>query len=329
MTMTTIRMLAGNVGLTGLFGDERSHGDEDNGDDSHKSVLHTTTISNMDRRMLIGNIGIITTNSGTDSSSASASASENNNGDGDDEGVSVLATIFPHPIHILFVFLMALMIAYVCYMKYKDRRRRALENALANSPVEQARRQRELEQREQELLQKETKQLKDREQSWVQAIQQRGLSKVLVTGDFQQQRQDQGKSEDDVETGATLSNENGNGIATTVNNNPCAICLDAYSVGDRVVWSNNKGKCPHVFHQACLLDYYLATVKRRQRQDRRGDSNSGNRNDNHENESNSNPQETTICPCCRQDFLVDATHSNDETNGNDVVRHSPATGSAS
>jgi hypothetical protein len=55
--------------------------------------------------------------------------------------------------------------------------------------------------------------------------------------------------------------------------NECAICLDTYKPGESVVWSCNKN-CPHVFHQDCLLDYWVKI---------------------HDN--------STPCPMCRQNFL--------------------------
>ncbi len=45
-----------------------------------------------------------------------------------------------------------------------------------------------------------------------------------------------------------------------VTHNPCPICLEPFKVGDDVVVcsNNHDGKTPHVFHQACSLDYILA-----------------------------------------------------------------------
>ena len=42
--------------------------------------------------------------------------------------------------------------------------------------------------------------------------------------------------------------------------NPCPICLEPFKAGDDVVVcsNNHDGKTPHIFHQACSLDYILA-----------------------------------------------------------------------
>jgi hypothetical protein len=60
--------------------------------------------------------------------------------------------------------------------------------------------------------------------------------------------------------------------------NCCAICLASYATGNVVVWSSNAG-CPHVFHEACLMDWLTHSQ-----------------------------QDGTSCPCCRQSFLPDLEH---------------------
>ncbi len=54
--------------------------------------------------------------------------------------------------------------------------------------------------------------------------------------------------------------------------NWCSICFEGFSIGERVSWSRNN-KCPHAFHQVCLVDYWL------------------------------HARNGALCPCCRQDFL--------------------------
>ena len=56
--------------------------------------------------------------------------------------------------------------------------------------------------------------------------------------------------------------------------NVCAICLDAYTAGEMVVWSSNA-ECQHAFHQDCILDCFV----------------------------NLKDDDKTPCPCCRQDFV--------------------------
>ena len=60
--------------------------------------------------------------------------------------------------------------------------------------------------------------------------------------------------------------------------NCCAICLGDYEVNDQVVWSSNSAhqeesnRCPHAFHQECILDWLIRM------------------------------QPATPCPCCRLEF---------------------------
>jgi len=73
--------------------------------------------------------------------------------------------------------------------------------------------------------------------------------------------------------------------------NSCAICLAVYSPGDDVAWSANL-KCPHAFHEDCILQWL--TVKRR-----------------------------PTCPCCRRNFLKSAS------GGADVLASAAAAASPS
>eukprot|EP00934_Nitzschia_sp_Nitz4_P006711 Nitzschia sp. Nitz4//scaffold278_size24532//3619//4385//NITZ4_008372-RA/size24532-snap-gene-0.44-mRNA-1//1//CDS//3329545366//6701//frame0 len=54
--------------------------------------------------------------------------------------------------------------------------------------------------------------------------------------------------------------------------NCCAICLGAYHVGEKVVWSSNS-ECNHAFHERCILDWLIKMQP-----------------------------STPSCPCCRQAF---------------------------
>ena len=58
----------------------------------------------------------------------------------------------------------------------------------------------------------------------------------------------------------------------------CAICLNTYMPGERIVWSSNEA-CAHVFHLQCMLKWSM------------------------------NRDEDVSCPCCRQIFIkgVDAS----------------------
>lgn len=48
-------------------------------------------------------------------------------------------------------------------------------------------------------------------------------------------------------------------LREAVTNNPCAICLESFRAGDDIVCCSNNinGRKPHVFHQACSLDYIV------------------------------------------------------------------------
>ena len=71
--------------------------------------------------------------------------------------------------------------------------------------------------------------------------------------------------------------------------NGCAICLCENKLGDILIWSSNRSSCRHVYHQECLLEYFLTK---------------GGADDEHS-------RVTTIppCPMCRQAFVVLQTES--------------------
>jgi hypothetical protein len=69
----------------------------------------------------------------------------------------------------------------------------------------------------------------------------------------------------------------------------CSICLSMYRIGSQVVWSSNP-LCEHVFHVACMTPWILK-----------------------------HPHQGPNCPCCRQEFVLDAfllpNDANDEEEG--------------
>jgi hypothetical protein len=78
--------------------------------------------------------------------------------------------------------------------------------------------------------------------------------------------------------------------------NGCAVCLCEYEKGDRVTWASNSD-CTHVFHEECILNWLLASGRKKQR-----------RRHNNPRESTGDPirDVTTfpmICPCCRQQYV--------------------------
>mmetsp|Transcript_27735 Transcript_27735/g.59282 ORF Transcript_27735/g.59282 Transcript_27735/m.59282 type:complete len:331 (-) Transcript_27735:138-1130(-) len=74
-------------------------------------------------------------------------------------------------------------------------------------------------------------------------------------------------------------------IKEVIANNPCAICLEPFVAGDTIVCCSNNmvdGQKPHVFHQACALDYLYS----------------------HTDGVNA------PCPCCRKQLLVSEEQRN-------------------
>jgi hypothetical protein len=63
--------------------------------------------------------------------------------------------------------------------------------------------------------------------------------------------------------------------------NLCAICLSDYEVGEVIVWSSNRS-CEHAFHADCMESWLMK---------QRG---------------------APLCPCCRQDFVVDPLDENEQ-----------------
>lgn len=63
--------------------------------------------------------------------------------------------------------------------------------------------------------------------------------------------------------------------------NLCAICLSDYEVGEAIVWSSNLS-CEHAFHTDCMESWLMK---------QRG---------------------APLCPCCRQDFVVDPLDENEQ-----------------
>jgi len=68
----------------------------------------------------------------------------------------------------------------------------------------------------------------------------------------------------------------------------CAICLEIYKSGDRVVRSEDKSRCPHVFHKECLVEY-LAVNKQKH---------------NDPEQQRKDREAPPKCPICRQPFCV-------------------------
>ena len=129
-------------------------------------------------------------------------------------------------------------------------------------------------------------------------------------------------SNDSISKDDTISNEQEHQIKEQQQQQPskkavpgtCIICLEDFSIGDTVVWSddnhsarttlspqthhpaasvtsNNTGGCPHVFHKDCLCQF-LASHSQRTKQPQQN-------NNNNEHCYSQNP-----CPVCRQKFCT-------------------------
>jgi hypothetical protein len=84
--------------------------------------------------------------------------------------------------------------------------------------------------------------------------------------------------------------------------NGCAICLSEFEAGERVTWSATKGD-PHVFHEDCMMNYYLSVGAKASRRRRRHPE---------DQDPNQDPVEAAtdfpmLCPCCRQQFVSKAS----------------------
>lgn len=76
----------------------------------------------------------------------------------------------------------------------------------------------------------------------------------------------------------------------------CAICLNAYSIGDKVTSSSGLSNCTHVFHQDCIVEWLMTLGKKAHR-----DAQWASRNNTISQINLCNfPM---VCPICRQDFI--------------------------
>ena len=65
--------------------------------------------------------------------------------------------------------------------------------------------------------------------------------------------------------------------------NCCAICLESYKIGEKVIWSTNFNYCLHAFHKDCMVNYLAEVMKK--------------------HKVNANGELELPCPICRQQFL--------------------------
>ena len=170
-----------------------------------------------------------------------------------------------------------------------------------------------------------------------------GAANVIETGDGTHQLVD---SEDDIETGCSqwlntddnddriveftqacqpdtvvtvpVAGESVIGNNYTIRHvaNGCAICLCEFEPGDQVTWAANK-ECPHIFHNTCILSWFLASGRNEQMCRRL-----------HPERSTGDPLNDVItfpmqCPCCRQNY-VKQSNENDVPHSNVMPETSPS-----
>jgi hypothetical protein len=83
--------------------------------------------------------------------------------------------------------------------------------------------------------------------------------------------------------------------------NGCAVCLSPFGLAEHVTWATNPA-CTHIFHEACIKDWLMASGRRylavqRQQAQRLGEPLPV------EKEEAMVTEYPMLCPCCRQPFI--------------------------
>ncbi len=106
-------------------------------------------------------------------------------------------------------------------------------------------------------------------------------------------------------------------VPSKVHSDGCVVCMNAFEVGQKISWSSNP-ECPHVFHNQCLLEWFVAV----------GTKDWKAKAVNHFESDVETIQKEICkfpkhCPFCRRDFFLEErqgaenNESNDNANTND------------
>jgi len=96
------------------------------------------------------------------------------------------------------------------------------------------------------------------------------------------------------------------------NSDGCAVCMNSFEVGQKVVWSSNP-ECTHVFHHQCLHEWFVAVGTNAWKAEA---------SCYHEMESTEIQEKICkfpkLCPFCRRDFFLEANQeaAEDTTTNN-------------
>jgi hypothetical protein len=112
---------------------------------------------------------------------------------------------------------------------------------------------------------------------------------VPLPGQVMNESTDNNTDEDD-------KNNNNNTVSTRSRQvlNGCTICLTRIVAEEKITWSSNP-QCLHVFHHDCVMNWFLAVGRKetRRRQQQQASS-----------EWDQICTFPTLCPCCRQSFIL-------------------------
>lgn len=92
----------------------------------------------------------------------------------------------------------------------------------------------------------------------------------------------------------------------------CTICLCLFQPDEQVTWSSNT-ECSHVFHNECLLHWYLAVGRKAQRQRLRRSPDISN-----EEMLSKICDFPTLCPTCRQPFCGEGVKNDGDGQGGGI-----------